>query len=459
MRMNRREFMKSGAMAGASGFVLSNRSMDVSVTTRRPNVLFVLADQWRFCSVSHGENNDPVVQTPNLDKLAEEGVRFSRCYTAHPRCTPNRASLITGRFPHETGMIDNDLMTPPAQRCIAHGFSEAGYKSHYIGKWHMDGTAKPGFVPPNWRRRGFETFVGFNRGHSYFNTGTFTNDGVKVSAEGEYEPTLQTDYAIDFMTANKDKPFFCFVSWGPPHGPLTPNPVFDIYNESQIVFRPNDMSLNGSRQAKYFGSCTSLDHEFGRLMAAVKQLGLEDNTLVVFNSDHGDMGGSHGKSNKNEPEEESSHVPLLMRMPGRLKKAAVATNLISTIDLMPTILSLCGLEVPSTCTGKDKSAAALIGRSMADESIYIEESIKSWWRAVVKGRYKYVVYSDETGSEPVPAMLFDLEQDPYEMDNLIGNATFAQVRADMQAEMDMWKQKTSDPFPAIPEAAKKMYSV
>ena len=228
MRMNRREFMKIGAMAGASGFVLSNRGLDVSVTTRRPNVLFVLADQWRFCSVSHGENNDAVVETPNLDKLAEEGVRFSRCYTALPRCTPNRASLITGRFPHETGMIDNDLMMPPTERCIAHGFSEAGYKSHYIGKWHMDGTAKPGFVPPNWRRRGFETFVGFNRGHSYFDTGTFTNDGVKVSAAGEYEPTLQTDYAIDFMTANKDKPFFCFVSWGPPHGPLTPNPVFDI---------------------------------------------------------------------------------------------------------------------------------------------------------------------------------------------------------------------------------------
>ncbi len=194
-------------------------------------------------------------------------------------------------------------------------------------------------------------------------------------------------------------------------------------------------------------------------MAAVKQLGLEDNTLVVFNADHGDMGGSHGKSSKNEPEEESSHVPLLMRMPGRLKKAAVATNLISTIDLMPTILSICGLEVPSTCTGKDKSAAALIGRSMADESIYIEESIKSWWRAVVKGKYKYVVYSDETGSGPVPTMLFDLDKDPYEMDNLIVNAAFAQIRVDMQAEMDMWKQKTSDPFPAIPEAAKKMYSV
>lgn len=459
MRMNRREFLRSSAIAGAGGFVLSNRGMNVSLNKGRPNVLFVLTDQWRFCSLGHGENNDPVVQTPNLDKFAEEGVRWSRCYAAHPRCTPNRAALITGRFPHRTGMIDNDLMLPPGERCIAHSFSKAGYKTNYIGKWHMDGTAKPGFVPKNWRRCGFETFVGFNRGHSYFDTGTYTNDGIKVSAPGEYEPTLQTDYAIDFMTANRDKPFFCLVSWGPPHGPLTPNPEFDIYDESQIVFRPNDTVRNGSRQAKYFGSCTSLDHEFGRLMAALKQLGLEDNTLVVFTSDHGDMGGSHGKSNKNEPEEESSHVPLLMRLPGSFRKGSVARNLISTVDLMPTILSICGLEPPSTCTGTDKSAAALIGRSMPDQSVYIEESIISWWRAVVKGKYKYVVYSDETAGEPVPTMLFDLENDPYEMNNLINNPDFAQTKAQMQAEMDLWKQKTNDPFPAIPQAAKTMYSI
>jgi len=459
--MNRREFLKKCTAVGAGGFLLSNRAIEVSFSpdVGRPNVLFVFADQWRFCSLSHGENNDALVQTPHLDKLAEEGVHFSRCYTAHPRCSPNRGSLITGRYPHQTGMIDNSLMLPPGERCIAEVFSEAGYRTHYIGKWHMDGTAKPGYVPKNWRRRGFQTFIGFNRGHSYFNTGTFSDDGVPIGTQGEYEPTFQTDLAIDFITQNKDKSFFCFVSWGPPHGPLTPNPVFDIYNGADVVFRPNDTVQNGNRQAKYFGSCTSLDHEFGRLMDTLKQLGLEENTLVVFNSDHGDMGGSHGKSAKNEPEEESSHVPLIMRLPGKLKEGEVASNLINTVDLMPTILTICGLDTPSSCVGKDKSKAALRRSNMPDESVYIEESIKSWWRAVVKGKYKYVVYSDESASPEVPTMLFDLEADPYELNNLIEQPAHASLQADMAAEFQMWKQKTNDPFPDIPEAAQTMYEV
>ena len=456
--MNRRDFLKKCGVVAAASPVLSNRTLEVSINARGPNVLFILADQWRNCSFSHGDYHDQLVQTPNFDKLAEQGVRWSRCYSAHPVCTPNRAAIIIGRFPHETGMIQNNLMLPPGERCIAEVFSQAGYKTHYIGKWHMDGEAKPGFVPPNWRRRGFATFEGFNRGHFYFDSPTFTDDGVKMSAAGQYtpgqyEPTLQTDLAIDFIKQNKNRPFFCYLSWGPPHTPYRPPDNFDIYNPDDVVFRPNVMNGNRKSLAGYFGLCTSLDHEFGRLAETLAELGLEANTLVVFTTDHGDCIASHGIAHKNYPEEESCHIPLIMRLPGRLKDGQEVSNLISSIDLMPTILSICGLQVPRTCTGKDKSAAALVRHSLADESIYAEKA--GDWRAVIMGQHKFVVKSID--GVQTATKLFDLANDPYEMNNLVDLPKYAGVQARLLAELNTWKQKTDDPFPATPSKAKTMY--
>jgi len=458
--MNRREFLKKTATLGAGGFVLSNRVLEVSTKAKHPNVLFVLVDQWRYCSLSHSNHRDQLVQTPNLDVLAQQGVHWSRCYSAHPLCTPNRAAIITGRFPHETGMIENNLMLPPDERCIADVFGEAGYKTHYIGKWHMDGEAKPGFVPQNWRRRGFQTFVGFNRGHYYYDSPTFTDAGISMAATGEYtpgqyEPTFQTDLAIEFIRQNKAHPFFCFLSLGPPHTPYSPPDDFDIYNSEDIVFRPNVVGGNASSLAKYFGLCTSLDHEFGRLMDTLKQLGLEGNTLVVFTSDHGDGHQSHGIDHKNFPEEESCHIPLLMRLPGRIESGRETGNLISSVDLMPTILSICGLPIPETCTGKDKSQAAIERQSRPGESIYAEKA--GDWRALISGPHKLVVESLD-GAQ-IATKMFDLASDPYEMNNLIDLPEHAGLQATLLNELNAWKEKTGDPFPATPAKAQRMYDV
>lgn len=458
--MNRRDFLKQCAAVGAGGLILSNRTLEVRVGAEPLNILFVLADQWRNCSFSHGDYHDELVKTPNFDELTKQGVRWSRCYSAHPLCTPNRSAIITGRFPHETGMIQNNLMLPPSERCIAEVFSEAGYKTHYIGKWHMDGEQKPGFVPANWRRRGFTIFEGFNRGHFYYQSPTFTNDGVPMSTTGqytpgEYEPTFQTDLTIDFIKRNRNHPFFCYLSWGPPHTPYNPPDNFDIYKSEDVVFRPNVVDGNRNSLAKYFGLCSSLDHEFGRLMKTLKELGLEHNTLVVFTSDHGDCIQSHGIAHKNYPEEESCHIPLIMRLPGRLKQGQVVDNLISSIDLMPTILSICSLRLPNTCTGKDKSAAVLVGQKLADESIYAEKAAD--WRAVIMGQHKFVVES--IGGVQTATKLFDLANDPYEMNNLVNRPKYIDLQATLLAELNTWKQKTDDPFPAAPAMAEKMYNV
>ena len=357
-------------------------------------------------------------------------------------------------------MIQNNLMLPPDERCIAQVFNEAGYRTHHIGKWHMDGEAKPGFVPPNWRRRGFATFEGFNRGHFYYDSPTFTNDGVRMSdtgqyASGQFEPMFQTDLAVNFIEQNKTRPFFCYLSWGPPHTPYTPPDTFDIYDPDDIVFRPNVVDGNRNSLAGYFGLCTSLDHEFGRLMETLKQLRLEDDTLVVFTADHGDCIQSHGIAHKNHPAEESCRVPLFMRLPNRLKEGRQVDNLISSIDLMPTILSICGLQVPGTCTGKDKSAAALLRQSLADESVYAEKA--GDWRAVIMGRHKLVVQSID-GVQTVTE-LFDLADDPYEMSNLVDLPEYAALKAALLTELTAWKQRTGDPFPATPSKAKNMYDM
>ena len=169
--MDRRSFLASAAL-GAGSLARADPA-------ERTNLLFVLADQWR--SSAFGFGSDAVVRTPNLDRLGAQGANWKRAYAANPVCTPNRACILTGRYSHQTGMIRNDLQLPPGETCWPEVFRSAGYATHYVGKWHMDGTGKPGFVPPGWRRRGFETFEGFNRGHVYHRPWGFGDAGEPLA--------------------------------------------------------------------------------------------------------------------------------------------------------------------------------------------------------------------------------------------------------------------------------------
>jgi len=458
--VDRREFLKMG-IAGSAGAAAGGPVRELFARdsgTRPPNLLFVLADQWRFSAFGHG--TDPLVETPTFDQLAADGARWTRAYAADPVCSPNRSAVITGRFPHQTGLINNNLMLPPAERCIGEVFGDAGYATHYVGKWHMDGEDKPGFVPPGWRRRGYETFEGFNRGHFYYETPTFANDGTPMEPGG-YEPTFQTDLAIQFMTQNKDRPFYCYLSWGPPHTPYNPPDQFDRFDPANLEWRPNvpEEVRNSSKIPKelagYYGLCESLDYEMGRVLTALDNLGLRDNTLVVFTADHGDMQGSHGQTRKGKPEEESLHIPMIMRLPTRIQAGQTPDTLISSIDLMPTLLSLCGLDAPGTCTGRDLSAAVLGGPAPEVESVYAEGKVQTQnaWRAVVTRQHKLAVNiaGDVTH-------MFDLETDPYEMNNLANQPAHAALQAELLAELGRWGSETDDTFPEKPASAKTMYT-
>lgn len=428
-----------------------------------PNVLFILADQWRGSAL--GLDSDPLVRTPHLDHLAEQGQCCERAYATNPVCTPNRACLFTGRYSHQTGMIGNDLMLPPEEVCFPEIFEDAGYATHYIGKWHLDGEERPGFVPQGWRRRGFQSFEGFNRGHVYHEHWGFDDQGDPLPWEKGgnpyFEPTLQTELALDFMKRDRKEPFLCFLSWGPPHNPFQPPAAFDHYQPETMQFRPNVPDWKreeaAADQAGYFGLCEALDHEMGRLLDFLDQSGLSENTLVIFTSDHGELLGSHGKYHKGEPEEESVRVPLLLRYPGVIPESSTTNQLIETVDLMPTLLDLCQLSIPESCSGKSH-AKIHAGEELADDSrtIYCQgkmsHNASKEWRCLITPTHKLTL----EGRSARVTQLFSLKEDPFEMNNLAGKG-LPEEKELLQAFHALARQR-QDPYPGLTPPAQVFYS-
>ena len=434
----------------------------VAATTEQPNVLILFPDQWRRQAFScYG---DPNVKTPNIDQLAQQGVRFNRCYATNPVCSPARAIFLTSRYGHQTGLIQNSLFLPSKEVTFPEVFAANGYATGYIGKWHLDGTARPGFVPPM-RRQGYQWFEGFNRGH-WFPTGAqyFSNQG-QLTKPKVFESIYQTDLAITFMRQQKTKPFLLFVSYGTPHTPYRPPAKYERFKAGDLKWRPNvpakiqQSQLYSRHLAGYYGLCELLDHETGRLMKFLQESGLAENTVVMLTSDHGDAHGSHGLHHKGQPEEESMGIPWIIRGPG-IKSSLVTEDLAGTIDFAPTLLSLCNIDIPETMVGRNL-APLLDGKEMDIPSIYTQgrmtatqgrpqavgkvnsrRNIQSAWRALVTPRYKFVVDNREK-----VRLLVDLDKDPYEMKNLADQPQHAALQQRLHKQMKQIGQQTRDPFP------------
>ena len=432
----------------------------------RPNLLFLLADQWRRQALSCHDN--PVVRTPHLDRLASEGVDFRRCYATNPVCSPARATLQTGRYSHQTGFVTNNLYVDE-EVCLAQCFRDAGYATGYIGKWHLDGSARPGFVPPA-RRLGYDYFAGFNRGHVYHEPVYFSDDG-ELREPGIFEPTCQTDLAMDYMKGHTEtNPFFLMVSYGPPHMPYVPPEGFDRVRPEDLAWRPNVPDSSRADEevvanlCGYYGLCEAVDAEIGRLLDYLDTSGLAENTIVVFTSDHGDMHGSHGMRYKGKPQEESLGIPLIVRDPGGARGRETDV-LAGIVDMPSTFLSLCGVPVPQTMMGRDLSPA-LSGQDVATNCVYCEGRLNIRetaepterdtvsglpcldWRCVVTSRHKLAV--DCTGQV---LSLIDLVEDPYELRNLADDPSALPLREELLELLREKGEETGDPFPAaVPPA-------
>lgn len=381
----------------------------------RPNVLVLIADQWRAQALPPGDRD---LIAPNLARLLEASTEFDRAYTCYPLCSPSRAAILTGRYPHTCKVLKSEEKLPETEVAISDVLKKAGYATGYIGKWHLDGDARPGYVPPGPRRHGFDFWAAFNRGHQYFDSVYFTDSDLEIQVK-RFEPDYQTDLAIQFLQQNQKKPFCLFLSWGPPHTPRRPPPdVARMYKPAQLRLRENVPSdyVGEAREglAGYYGLCTALDRDLGRLLDTLDQLNLAGDTILVFTSDHGDMAGSHGLEFKNLPYEESARIPLVIRYPRKMTGGNRNDLPVSSVDLMPTLLGMCGVDAPSGVQGHDLSAVLLNGKGDRPESIYSYGQLGSEgeWRMVVRGLDKLVV----DRSLEVTHM-YSLGPDPFEMQN------------------------------------------
>ncbi|MDP8246043.1 MAG: sulfatase [Candidatus Hinthialibacter antarcticus] len=444
MKISRRHFMASTSAALAShGAVASSKN-----ESRPPNVIFIFPDQMRGQAM--GCMGNPDVKTPNIDRLAKEGILFPNTVANTPVCCAARACLLTGKYASANGMIANDLRLRESETSIAELMGAAGYKTGFIGKWHLDGGKRlPGFVPPGPRRQGFDYWAANQCSHRHFDNHYFRDTDEPIPIK-KFEPEGWTDLTLEFIQANQTNPFFLMVGMGPPHNPYgAPKKYEDMYDPEAITLRPNwkPGTELGSKEdiAKYYAAITAIDDQVGRILDQLDQLGLTDDTIVIFTSDHGDMLGSHGLRLKRKPHEESAVVPGIVRYPKNARQNHVSEAMFTHVDMAPTMLGLCGLDVPREMQGSDLSAYIEGKTDKSPDSAFMQifgpyahGTVENAWRGVRTERYMYARYQDK------PWLLFDLKNDPYQMNNLVGNPKYAPVQQNLDARTLAWMDATGD---------------
>jgi len=420
---------------------------------KKPNLLFVFADQWR--AQAFGYAGDPNARTPNIDRFSSSSVNFGNAVSGCPVCCPYRASLQTGQGPLTHGVFLNDVSPRFSGPAFAEALASGGYETAYIGKWHSGGGPRLEPTPREFRR-GFKFWRALECSHDYNDSIYYTETGERRRWSG-YDAEAQTKEAVGFMKsqAASARPFALFLSWAPPHEPYgtAPSRFRAFFDESRISLRPNvPKALEGQARrdlAGYYAHGAALDSCFGSLLRALDELRLSEDTIVVFTSDHGDMLHSHGMSFKQRPWDESVRVPFLLRLPSS-KEPSTREEAIDAPDIMPTILSLCGLPVPSSVEGKDLSASALGGP--CDENaldafllhVYAFHQCFGWdkaeWRAVRTPKHTYAVAHEG------PWLLYDNVADPFQTRNLAGEKEFAVLQRELDAKLRRMLAARKDAF-------------
>ncbi len=454
---------------------------------QRPNFLFFFADQLRSHALSCcGETN---IQTPNIDRLAAEGVLFSNAIATCPVCTPSRGMFITGRYPTHTGVVVNFVNIHPRFGSIADLFVHAGYRTGFIGKWHLSAGyhadspkhfaslpeadrirardhvrdliryhRRTEFVPPGPRRMGFQYWAAYNF-HMNFADAWYFRDAPEPVSMPRYETDHETDLAIEFMKerVSSPDPFFLAVAPHPPHPPWSEEqspPGFLEKVKPRLDWRPNvpkDVRPRAGDPRAYFAMTSNIDHNVGRIMRFLDESGLAANTVVVFTSDHGEMLFSHNRAAKMVPYEESISVPLIVRWPGYTPAGTRSDALYTWMDHMPTLLSLAGIEVLTEIDGIDLSGAilgqasrerdaALIANYVSDYNYFDSGTHFPEWRGVRTKTHTYVKWLD--GKQE----LYDNLADPYQMRNLAEDRQDPSTLRDMRSTLSDLLAEAHDEF-------------
>ena len=444
----------------------------------RPNIVFVLVDDLRWDEL--GVAGHPYVETPNIDRIAKEGAWFQRAFTTTPLCSPARATFLTGLYPHKNGITDNTARNEQSHRLetFPKMLNAAGYDTAFIGKWHMgnDDTARPGWT--HWAGM---------KGQGEALDPEMNIDGERRQIQG-YVTDILTELSVDFVTQERDAPFLLYLS----HKALHPNvtqrddgssgpspsgvPGFIAaerhkgrYAGETVPRRPNAGVVPSDRPALMrqigdlppLGAATATPDQTIRdrqemLLAVDESLGIIleaigddlDNTVVVVTSDHGFWYGEHGLSNERRLSyEEALRIPMMIRYPGHVAAGIRPTRMVLSLDIAPTMLELAGESPPDDLHGMSL-VPILEGGDPEWRSSFLVEYYSDTvfermdfmgYKAVRTNRHKYIRYEDQVGMDE----LYDLVADPYELVNVIDDPRYADVKSELEAELNRLLEQTS----------------
>ncbi len=436
----------------------------MSEPKKKPNVIVFFTDQQRWDT--SGLHGNPMGLTPNLDRLAQQHTHVAHSFTCQPVCGPARSCLQTGLYATTTGCYRNAIPLPEDSRTLAHYFSEAGYHTGYIGKWHLYDRETMGGVPST-HRFGYQYWLASNVlefTSDAYDTVLYDNDEKEVRLPG-YRVDAVTDAVIRYVDSHKEDPFFLFASYIEPHhqNHVDDYPPPDGYREAYTGgWVPPDLaSLGGSTHQHlggYYGMVKRLDEAYGRLHDALKSLRIAEDTIVLFTSDHGCHFKTRNGEYKRSCHESSIRVPTVFTGPG-FKGRGQVQELVSLIDLPPTLLDAAGIDVPEHMQGR--SVMSLLNGASTEwpEEVFVQISEAQTGRAVRTHRWKYGV--DAPGERgPSSAVyeeqyLYDLQADPYELNNLIGNQSHAGVAEVMSQRLLRRMREAGEAEPEIRRAEVK----
>ncbi|WP_424929730.1 sulfatase-like hydrolase/transferase [Amaricoccus tamworthensis] len=407
---------------------------------KRPNVLVFFTDQQRWDTV--GRHGNPLNITPNFDHLSREGCFVRESFTCQPVCTPARAALQTGRYQSRTGVYRNDITLPLEEHTLGHHFREHGYSTGYIGKWHL---ASDNPVPKD-EQAGYDYWLASNIlefTSTAYETTVYEADGTPQNLPG-YRVDALTDAAIRWMDQSRDDPFFLFLSFLEPHHQNQtddyPAPSgIESWLQGRNPELPEDLKTLGGTSAEhyfgYMGMISRLDAALGRIADMLRSRGMLDDTIVLFSSDHGCHFKTRNDEYKRSCHEASIRVPTFIRGPG-FEPGSEPDRPVSLIDLPPTLLDAAGITPPDEMQGRS------ILSDGGPQDIFIQISESHVGRALRTGRWKYEIsgegvdgWDDSGASTYREAFLYDLETDPHELNNLVGDPGLTDVRAGLRERL------------------------
>ncbi|MFF2481938.1 sulfatase-like hydrolase/transferase [Paenibacillus sp. NPDC058071] len=400
-------------------------------TVSKPNVLIFFTDQQRWDTT--GIHGNPLGLTPNFDRMAAYGTHLEHSFTCQPVCGPARSSLQTGVYGTTSGCYKNGIPLPEHLGTLGQYFGQAGYQTGYIGKWHL---ADEEPVPAA-QRGGYDYWLASNVlefSSDSYRTVMYDNESNPVRLPG-YRVDALTDAAIRYIDNHRENPFFLFVSYLEPHHQNHiddyPAPVGYREQYGGRWIPPDLAALGGTVHQHiggYYGMVKRLDEALGRVLDALKSLELDEQTIVLFTSDHGNHFKTRNEEYKRSCHDSSIRVPTAFSGPG-FSDGRKLRQLVSLIDLPPTLLDAAGIKVPAQMQG-NSIMPLLNGAGSSQpwqEEVLVQISESSIARAIRTRKWKYCVVaegkdgSEQAGSEEyIEAYLYDLDADPYELTNLIG---------------------------------------